>query len=201
MKPSAVRSFFRPAGPIAVLVLAGLPLEARAVASPDASQPSISITLESSRTQLTAGSGLGISAEVKNTGNRTVYLRERDANLTLPVDMEENGTTYGYYAYFPSEAHNYVAEPGDTTSDRDWIYYKSKIAIQPGESYKMYWSWSGRITGQGTKTNWHLIKGRISSEMRYIFFTPGQYKVSVVAKYWLTPTLTGPYHFVSFPSS
>ena len=86
----------------------------------------ISITVETSRAQLTAGSGTGVTAEIRNISTSTVYLTEKSTTLSEPPELDGIvGSPNAYYGFFPTEAHD-DAEP--------------IVALQPGDSYQVVWN-------------------------------------------------------------
>jgi hypothetical protein len=87
----------------------------------------IDIKIETSRSQPTAGTGLGVIAELKNLSNATIYLRERDVALTLPPELEGPFVSeQSWYAFFPNPNTDPYARGNNS------------IALQPGDTYKSF---------------------------------------------------------------
>lgn len=152
---------------------------------------SLEIKLESSRAQPGVGSGLGITAEFKNKSSKAVlYLTEATTTLTLPPELEGPlSPLLRRTAFFPTEG---AAEAG----------HSPMIAIQPGYSYRAGWvqnsSEDKRDKTLGDEMFlWVEAWRQIKSEIRYVFFTPGEYKVFVETKAGVDkpPTEPGYYTF------
>lgn len=150
----------------------------------------VEINIESTRPKLTAGRGFGLSADIRNLTKSTIYLNERYITMTLPPELMQDPNSNTLWAIFPTEYHTGI---GDN-------YYRESIEIAPGESYKVLWQTYQSVTSQATttlsfcnvihnfKSNIISISNDINSEMRFLFFSPGDYSVTVSAKYWLSPT-------------
>ncbi len=146
----------------------------------------ISIKIQTSKAQPAVGSGLGVMAEIKNVSNTIVSLHAKSLTLTLPPELEGPfQPSWAEYALFPTEM--------ETPKD----YYDAYIRLQPGDTYKVFWS-----PGRGEKTSdtpsfspiITLVK-TITSELRFLLFSPGEYTLTVNAKYWLEPNNN--YHTVT----
>ncbi len=157
----------------------------------------IDIKLESTRKQPAAGSGLGISAEIRNRSSEMVYLYPKQVTLVPPPELRgptntANAWDYeAWYAFFPTE----VLTNGEKF-DR-WI------GIKPDHSYKVFFApypetMNSGIYASGIQHSnaWEALKdyvkrGLKSSKsnlgMDFLFFSPGEYKLDVVAKYWTNP--------------
>jgi hypothetical protein len=161
-------------------VIHAMSTSARAQTQTDTS-PLISIELQSSRPQVVAGSGLGVTAKIKNVSNSTVYLRERGLTLTLPIELEgARSEVYGYPAFFPTELHG--AGHGD--------YFGHIVAIKPGDTYYALWSRSNSFSGDGSQISTPAYIGKeIYSQAQFLFFNPGDYAITALAKYWTDPSL------------
>ena len=135
----------------------------------------IDITIETSRSQPTAGDGLGVSADIKNVSDSVIHVEGKDIDLVLPPELEVPGIgSYGAFALLPTE-------PGD--KEDPW---KASIDLNPGDSYKVFWTQGIRIlTREELDRQSHLqrIYNVISSEMNFLFFPPGDYKIAVICKY------------------
>ena len=89
----------------------------------------IEIKLETTRSQATAGTGLGITAAVKNISDTTVYLNEQYIVLKFPPEVEgpySNGIAY--FGYFP------------TASTDPYEWYRNSVALKPGGIYQVFWT-------------------------------------------------------------
>ncbi len=142
-------------------------------------EPLISIEIESSRSQLVAGEGLGVIARIKNISESTVYIRESELALTLPLELEgSRAEVTGYAAYFPTEHH----EGGQNVPYEK--FFSNVIKLNPGDSYSAFWTntFSSKTTSN-LKYVWH----QITSQFQFLFFFPGKYSITVTAKYWNDP--------------
>jgi len=66
------------------------------------------------------------------------------------------------------------------------------IAIRPRESYKVFWYLNPseqykQKSEQKSATIFHKIYRTISTELGFLFFVPGDYTITVSAKYWIDP--------------
>jgi hypothetical protein len=164
------------------------------------SDDDIEIKVESTRPRLTVGRGFGIAADIKNVSNSIIYLSERYVTMSMPPELQFDSYMSSWWpAYFPTEIHS-----GDGND-----YYKETIAINPGESYKVFW-YANPVTintempptsfisvVRNFYSNVVRISNDINSEMHFLFFTPGDYSITVSAKYWIFPTKppdAGKYH-------
>jgi hypothetical protein len=147
-------------------------------------QPSmIELKVETSRPRQTAGTGLGVTADIKNVSNSKIYLHEKRITMTLPPELEGpfQGIR-GLWAFFPSVWN----EPYER--------YENVIALQPGDTYKVFWAKKPVRHGkqEASETPANFLKNVIDiirSELNFIFFTPGEYKISVLAHYWTDANL------------
>jgi hypothetical protein len=144
----------------------------------------LDIKIETSRPQPTAGTGLGVIAELKNLSNTTIYLRERDVALTLPPELEGPFVSeQSWFAFFP----NTNTDPYNRGSNT--------IALQPGDAYKSFWT---ALPYRSQQEESQLSLGRVISnvvntvlsELNFIFFSPGSYKITTSVKYWMKPELS-----------
>lgn len=171
--------------PAFVAVLATLSLAA-AQESLD-SRSAIAIKIQTSQAQPTVGSGLGVTAEIKNVSDSAVYLHGKDLTLMLPPELEGPfKPAWPWWALFPTEVHT-VPQFADAF-----------IKLQPGDSYQVFWSPGRTIFYDSTGFTLGVIR-TIRSEMKFIFFSPGEYTLTVNAKYWFDPQ--GEYHTVTQSSA
>ena len=142
----------------------------------------IDIAIETSRSQPAAGDGLGVSAEIKNLSDSVIHINADEMNLVLPPELEGPGKyAIGWYAMFPTE-----------TAPKDNPAWKAAISLKPGDTYKVFWQYGRR--GNEDQSYFRKIYDVISSEMEFIFFPPGDYKIAVVCKYAVEQSPTpGPY--------
>lgn len=160
----------------------------------------IQIAIEGTRPELTVGTGLGILAEITNLSKKTtVYLTEKHTTLTpAPELVSAKGELVGWWANFPHVDLTQVDRRGKVE------YPYAVAALKPGEKITAFW-WSERekrspddgkqsiITGEFIKN----VYNAVLSELNFIFFSPGDYKVTVSAKYWAEPEVppaSGNYH-------
>lgn len=139
--------------------------------------PLISVDIESSRSQLVAGEGLGVSARIKNISKSTVYLRETSFALTLPLEMEgKRGSVSGYSAYFPTEFHK-----GNTYEE----FHKNTLKLNPGDTYSAFWT--NTFSDNPSPSQASYILELITTQFQFLFFYPGKYSITLTAKYWTDP--------------
>lgn len=180
----------------------------------------LDIEVQTSRANPVVGSDLGITAVFKNTSKRaTLYLGQTTTTMTLPPEMEGPlSQVYGREAFFPSENDQWLIgrrldadrrarqkaidegqpePPLPETPLPDIV-----VAIQPGHSYRAMWV-HNMATGPARAPAYTLAEvadsawTQIMMEMRYLFFSPGDYKILVQAKVGANklPTEPGYYTF------
>ncbi len=125
----------------------------------------IEIKIETSRPQLTAGTQIGIIAEIKNLSDSTTCcFHEKFITLTSPPEIEAKFiNSVSWYASFPTE------------TDHPQESHNNFICLKPGDTYKIFWI--------RRKESW------LGSLLSFIEFSPGNYKFIVAAKYWTDPSL------------
>lgn len=141
----------------------------------------ILITIETSRAQPTAGSGFGLSAQIKNASEKPITISEKTTTLLLPPEVagsQDLGEST-YWAYFTTESSTY------STGNA----YESKLTIAPGDAYTVAWSW----IPPGTQVHKTVTSAfpqfivticrTIALELQFVFFPPGDYKASVIVRY------------------
>jgi hypothetical protein len=140
----------------------------------------IEIDVESSRTKPNAGNDLAVIAQITNRSNQTVFLRPSEMSLILPPELQ------GPFTY--SGSLNPVLE---RPHERATV-----VPLQPNDSFGITWyanpAQGDSITpstaaDKSAARRWTLWR-RISSELDFMFFHPGEYKLLVVAHYWTDPT-------------
>src|SRR5271166_5585255 len=148
----------------------------------------ITLSIKTSSPQPAAGTGLGISAEIKNISDSTVYIKSKELALVLPPEITPSRlSAAGGYAFLPTE----------TDGSAEFNYANASIALSPGDTYKAFWKTTlsptnqSRIPIPGSLLNWYSI---IASEMKFIFFYPSDYKIAVVAKYNTSPDFSGEHY-------
>jgi len=168
-------------------------------ADPAAKDVSLEIRIDTSRALPYAGSGMGITAEFTNKSKKAVlYLAEQTTTLTLPPEMEGPfAPIYGRDAFFPSENDQWRANEKRPEGEKKDVI----VAIQPGHSYRAAWvqNVAGERINNAKKDGavkddkvrdadkrvdspWDDAWNQIRSDLRYVFFPPGDYKVFVQAK-------------------
>ncbi len=157
-------------------------------------EDAVEVKMESTRPRLAVGTGLGITALVKNKSKSDIYLHEK--YITILPSPELMGWSYigvNWYGVFPTETH-------ETASNGPDSYFEHEIKIPAGEQYLISWyvPTSEQETGQkrDEKSILSKIYHDIHAELRFLFFTPGKYSVSFVTKYWIDPETppNGKYH-------
>jgi hypothetical protein len=143
----------------------------------------IDIKIETSRSQPTVGSGLGLIAEIQNVSNNTLYFKERSVVLSLPPELlGPFSSTALWWGIFPTQ-HTYTPAGQEEP-------FNGKVTLRPSATYRIFWSSTPSIAPApipGAATTFSFATNMLSlvaSELNFIFFTPGDYKVSVVAEYW-----------------
>lgn len=143
--------------------------------------PPISIDIEPSRSQLIAGEGLGVIAKVKNVSpTLAISIGEWDMRLVLPLELEgARGAVRGRPGFFPTGFH-------DTHVTNDAEYFNNFVTLKPGDTYNVFW------TESPSSASWIAYIGKqISIQLQFLFFTPGQYDITVITKYWVNEGLPG----------
>ena len=169
--------------------------------APSEQPPALEITLETSQSQPTVGAGLGVVAEIKNLSKVTIYLRENAVNLVPPPELADRlEAPRAWYAFFPTEIFG---------QEGDW---QSVVALKPGTAYRVFWTHRPAVDDATTRgwvrkvldrilSRWvRQVLDRISSEMNYLFFSPGDYKLTVELKYWTKPSLPNDDYFTATQS-
>ena len=148
----------------------------------------ITLSIQTSSPQPAAGTGLGISAEIKNISDSTVYIKSKELTLVLPSEITPARLSpAGGYAFLPTE----------TDGSPEFNYANASIALSPGDTYKAFWKTTlsptnrSRIPILGPLLNLYTI---VASEMKFIFFYPSDYKIAVVAKYNTSPDFSGEHY-------
>jgi hypothetical protein len=102
-----------------------------------ATDGSLEIRIETSRPQPYVGSGIGITAEFKNTSKKSVlYLSSETTTLTAPPELEGPlEHIRGREAFFPTENDQYRIQQAARPGSREPML----IAIQPGRAYRAIW--------------------------------------------------------------
>jgi hypothetical protein len=140
-------------------------------------RPEVSIELRPSRSRLEAGGGLGVIGTVRNESDGPIYIREHDMAISLPIELEGGrGTSFGYYAFFPTEDHT-------PTSGTDEEYYRHELMISPGGSYGVVWS-------PGPIPDGNNILSTLWAQRQFMFFSPGEYQITLSAKLWPDSTFS-----------
>lgn len=162
--------------------------DARSEPTPEAeSFKPIEIKIETSRTKPTVGTGLGMQAEIKNTSSVNIYLQEQRVTLSIPPELQGPfAGTSTWWGLFPTQHKfpEFDAQNKPTTKEK----WDGTVMIKPGGSYRVVWTSSPDISSAGGSLA--FIKNMfnvVASELNFIFFSPGDYKISVVAQYWTLP--------------
>jgi hypothetical protein len=155
-----------------------------ATATAAATLPRLEIRLAASRGQLTAGGPVGITGTLTNASSDSmIYLTQQSVTLLQPPELEGPRGLLSWPAYFPSERQ---FDTGFVYLDPDSVI----LALRPGQSTTIGWSPTGSSTmiyqsesllRRAVKA---VIPDAIENELHFIFFTPGDYQISVQAKYW-----------------
>lgn len=146
----------------------------------------LQIDLETSRAHPTVGTGLGIQAVIKNVSDKTIVLLEKTTELTVPPELKGSSSlVYASDGLFPTQ-HTW-ASPGVEEK------FNGRIVLQPGSTYVVEWTNGPEgADGAPAKGPFAFVTNMlsvISSELNFVFFTPGDYKVDLVTQYWVEPNL------------
>ncbi len=162
----------------ALLVTAVCPLEATGQRAARQSGPLITVAMKTSRSQPTAGTGLGVMADVTNVSDETIFLHQKHFALILPPELEGPGKwSYGRYGSFPTEP----GVEGDA--------WEAHLSLKPGDSYRVFWTKSYGPTEGGKESSFFQnVLRQIHDESTFLFFSPGEYTITVDAKYWTDPS-------------
>lgn len=176
------------------LVLAcAMPLiaQVRANDGPVVAPSGLLIQLAASRSQLGAGSTLGITATLTNLlRDSTIYLSESNIVLVQPPEITQ--VWWRQEGYFPAE-QQYVtiskgtgkSNPGDTNGYHQIPFDSIVLQLRPGSSAQVLWVPPIDSTEwYGSMRPW---RKEIGNQLRFLLFTPGEYRVLVQAKYWTSP--------------
>jgi hypothetical protein len=154
------------------------------VPTADSGADALSMRIVTSRSQPTVGSAIGIEAELRNTSNKTLYLKENKIALYIPPELYGPlGSYNAWWGVFPTE-HVWPVEATKAQSAVPEAW-DGALTLQPGSKYRVIWQ-SGSESSTGTGTLLSNLRA-LRSELKFIFFSPGDYVVSVVAEYWMEP--------------
>lgn len=146
----------------------------------------LDIVIDTSRSQPYVGSGLGITAEFRNRSKKAVlFLTENTTTMTLPPEMEGPfSPIYSRNAFFTTENDQKDANDLRPDDKKQPIV----VAIQPGYSYRAAWVQNSK-NDPSSEIKLDPSAGPVSSaiaqvkaEIKYIFFSPGEYKVLIQTK-------------------
>jgi hypothetical protein len=151
----------------------------------------VSIEIETSRAQLTAGEGIGVAAEITNgSADQSILVKETSVTLTVPPEMSGANDTRTWFAYFPTE-HPPQAIKTDVKTEEF-----AELVLQPKNTYQVFWtpidarphtmkpdaSVLSRIA-----TQLNNVMEQVATDLGFLFFTPGDYKLTAQVKYWIMP--------------
>jgi len=170
------------------------------------------IKVERTRPVLTVGAGFGVIAEIKNISKSAIYFHAKQVTLVVPPELLGDTSVTAWYGFFPTEIARFITEtkgPDGETKRVEGDWYEATLGLQPGDSYKIFWftktqgedvvSSSPENPSQASEEREkRKLPGRlynfakkildvIYSELNFVFFSPGEYKLTVVAKYWTDP--------------
>lgn len=165
-----------------------------ATSKPSEKSSDVEIKIESTLPRLTAGGGVGVTAEIRNRSDKVIWLDERYVVISLPPEISPDREIEHWITYFPTE------HPPECK-----VTSPVSIAIAPGESYKLFCFIKTSNPPNGTSKNspWRNLVSSVLNKMRLIFFVPGDYSIDFTGKYWIDPKKwqtdpnkpqTDPYH-------
>jgi hypothetical protein len=148
----------------------------------------LAITIEGPRAQFTAGTAFGVKAILTNTSKSIIYLNERFLVLKVPAQVEGPASTVEghWWAYMP------IADHGEN----DVFAHKASVALLPNSSVDAEWLVDPRYLnpkGQQIQTGAFypslsdaikMTYTQFSTELHFLLFSPGKYKLTVSANYW-----------------
>lgn len=162
-------------------------------------QAGLEMELHSSRPHHSAGSVVAITATLTNHSSRTIYLTQRSVSLMQPPELESSGRLRAWPAFFPSEEQPVARDVPDgrhRDASTDSLHASVVLALAPGVSTEIGWSPSD--INRSSSGGWiREAVAHMGEELRFIFFTPGDYPISVQAKYWTDSLRAGPYSIQS----
>ena len=169
---------------LAILLLSFGHASAQRIGQP--SESLIRIVFEPTRPQLTVGPGFGVVAEIKNVSNSdTVYIWEGYTVLIVPPELWDPSKRN---QSDPSKPDPWAALWGYFPSDvRPENVAGTCVALQPGDTYSVFWN----IRSEGQSKLLGYLFNQIKSELYFMFFSPGSYKLTVQVQYWTSPTVKG----------
>ena len=143
--------------------------------------PSVKLTLQPSRPQLTVGGPWSITGLIENQSEASIYLVNRFTALTLPVEiLGAHATTMP--AIFPT-TEGALTPPAD-------VY--QVVGVFPKHTYQVVWhvrprTWVHRLAellAHDTPDWSQFLPGLWSDLRQALFFHPYQYQVVALLQYW-----------------
>jgi hypothetical protein len=141
----------------------------------------VAITLEASRSQLSAGSGFALKGYIKNKTDKAIALSSSMATMTLPPELlGSNVYSFAANAFFPTE----------TSSKDDQNVWNRTIILAAKDTYPVIWSWDeiesdryDSIQRLNIPEFAKMVVYTVASELQFLLLTPGDYKVGVAIRY------------------
>jgi hypothetical protein len=136
--------------------------------------PAIEIKIQMTGNQFKPDAPIGVMADISNVSDARVFLRRADTVLILPPEVERSGggilTTS---SAFPTE--------WETPADQQIL------SLRPNESYRVFWNYVTENAPEqrrgGSQSFFQWLR-TLFGWTRFIPFTPGEYPITVEAKYW-----------------
>src|ERR1051325_11858849 len=120
----------------------------------------LEISIHTSRTQVTAGSGFGIAADIHNKSTQSIYLRPKYLIMSLPSEIDPDPPSM-WWALIPPQQ----SESSD---------FEQVIHLAPGTTTTVFWAGNPQNEKRKwLKTVWDLMA-----------FPPGEYTIRGVGEYW-----------------
>ena len=124
----------------------------------------LEIALRTSRTQVPAGSGFGIAAEITNKSQSEIFLAPKYVTIMMPPEFDP-GTPRPWWAVVRG-----VENPDPKQ------FYETVTRLGPGDKTTAFWAGNTDPEKDLVSQFWSLLN--------LLTFTPGEYTIKVVALYW-----------------
>jgi hypothetical protein len=160
----------------------------------------LSLSLEGTRENLAVGTSFGLTGTITNNTTSPVYVNERHLLLKVPAEIEGPRTSLSavWWAFLPSADH------GPNGNEK---LYNATEMLRPNQSVPVFFLVNVKEVWPGTDelaTSRPSLIGalgdvyqQLSVEAYFLFFVPGNYRLTVTAAYWDNAELRGDPNIVS----